>query len=304
MCILKSLPTSKERKKFGKKISWSVLRDPLLISSGLGLGFEWTEVGPLSLVLIFPLLNPTPRKHDTDFGALLEWFFHSTTMLSRFISRPSSHLRLLTLVLSYSKSSLSSPPFSSSSNFLVCNPNLTAPFRFSRNFSNDRNGDGDDITKDPSIPRSWSFTTENGNDDDADSLFGAQGGDLSGIADEEAVKSETVSAVGSDDQSLDLKEDGGDIFADIDKEFGSKKESVGGGGEEWATVEGYEPWTLGDDEGKEEIFDFGGVKEISTLGGDEELEKERGEADKQLAKEEEELSMTMKGKIMKKIVIF
>ncbi|KAJ8618245.1 hypothetical protein MRB53_014431 [Persea americana] len=212
-------------------------------------------------------------------------------MLSRFISRPSSHLRFLTLALSSS----SNPSFSSSSSkFSFCNnPNL----KFSRNFSNDRNGDGDDPQKHPSIPPSWSFSPENDNDAE-DSLFGAGGGDLSGIADEEAFRSEAPSAVGSDDgDSWDRKEDGGDIFADIDKEFGSKKES-GGGGDEWATAEGYEPWTIGEDEGKEEIFQIGGGMEgVSSFvrGGDEGVETESSEADKQIAKEEEELSMTLKG---------
>lgn len=223
-------------------------------------------------------------------------------MLSRFISRPSSHLRFLTLALSSS----SNPSFSSSSssNFPFCNnPNPKSHFKFSRNFSNDRNGDGDDPRKHPSVPPSWSFPPENDNDAD-DSLFGAGGGDLSGIADEEAVRSETASAVGSDDgDSWDTEEERGDIFADIDKEFRSKKESGGGGGNDWPTAEGYEPWTIGEDGGKEEIFQIGVSSSVGG-GGDEGVETESSEADKQIAKEEEELSMTLKGKALEKIVNF
>lgn len=109
------------------------------------------------------------------------------------------------------------------------------------------------------------------------------------------MRSETASTVGSDDgDSWDTEEERGDIFADIDKEFRSKKESGGGGGNDWPTAEGYEPWTIGEDGGKEEIFQIGVSSSVGG-GGDEGVETESSEADKQIAKEEEELSMTLKG---------
>lgn len=214
-------------------------------------------------------------------------------MISRFISRSSSHFRILTRVYFSSTPSLSPLPPSSKFRFYDRNPKLLIDL--SRSFSsigNNENGDG----KDPLISQSWKFTPENEGDDDPDSVFKAEEGDLSGIADEEAVRKGVISSIGSDDDSWDSKEKDKDIFEDIDKEFGLKKD--GGGEEEWETAEGYKPWTF-EEEGKEEVEDVFGIdgeaEEISSIGGDEGLDPEASEANELLRKEEVELSATIKG---------
>ncbi|KAF8380204.1 hypothetical protein HHK36_027686 [Tetracentron sinense] len=209
-------------------------------------------------------------------------------MLSRFISR-SSHLRFLTLISSRNPS-LSSPPPP------LCNPNFSFIFESSRCFSSNRKKNGDGASKDQSTSNSWRFSPEN--DNAAASIFGDDDGNLARIADGDGdleVGSEKISAVGSqaDDESwLKDSTEKGDIFDGIDKEFETKN---GDGSNEWETAEGYKPWSFGGEEKEEEVFDLGeGIVALPSVG-DERVERETSEADKQLEKEEQELSVVLKG---------
>lgn len=83
--------------------------------------------------------------------------------------------------------------------------------------------------------------------------------------------------------------EGGDIFEAIDKELASKR----GDGDEWETAEGYEPWTLGEEE--KEVFESGGrggMEGLSAIEGD---VAETGDDSKNLEEEEQRLSATLKG---------
>ncbi|XP_058069352.1 small ribosomal subunit protein uS9m [Magnolia sinica] len=209
-------------------------------------------------------------------------------MLSRFISRP-SNLRLLTLTTLSSSNIISHHP--SSSNIHCPFPYLTSLSYPSRSFStDDRNNNNNGNGRDPSsIPQHWTFSPE----ESSESVFGSEDASLSGIADED----DAISTVGSqDDDEGVVKEEkgGGDIFEEIDREFGSKKGSV----EEWETAEGYEPWSLGE-EGKEEIFESGGggIEGLSAVDGvgPEIIGPEINEEDKQLEEEERGLSATLQG---------
>lgn len=78
------------------------------------------------------------------------------------------------------------------------------------------------------------------------------------------------------------------------------------GEEEWATAEGYKPWSLVDEEDKEDVF---GLKEdiarevgetgvessTSTSSGADGAEKERIEEATRLQREEQELTAILKG---------
>ncbi|XP_010937627.1 small ribosomal subunit protein uS9m [Elaeis guineensis] len=227
-------------------------------------------------------------------------------MLSGLISRPLHlrlPLRLLTLTLVSSPhhlfSSSSSPPVRPPPPplFPLRDPNPSFYPQSLRTFSTNRgdegrgNGDG-----------TWKFSPEN---DEVDSVFGEEEGSLAGIAEggEDVFGSEATAGAGlkggdpwSQDSTLEKK---GDIFGEIDREFASKEEVGGGGEDEWETAEGYKPWTLGEEEEKEGLFDAGGEGELGIEGiGDgriEDLEKERIEEQKQLEKKEQELLATLKG---------
>ncbi|XP_042498619.1 30S ribosomal protein S9, mitochondrial [Macadamia integrifolia] len=155
--------------------------------------------------------------------------------------------------------------------------------------------DGDDGNKGPTHSSSWKFSPHG--QDDEGSIFVNEDGDsnLSGITDSsDVLDAESIPAGGADarDESW-LKDptEKGDIFEEIDKEFGLKK---GSGGDEWETAEGYVPWNFVD-ESKEEVFDIGeSVEGLSSIG-DEKLETERSEEGKQLEQEEQELSVQLKG---------
>ncbi|KAF8409792.1 hypothetical protein HHK36_005871 [Tetracentron sinense] len=207
-------------------------------------------------------------------------------MLSRFISRP-SHLRFLTLISSRNPSLSSSSPLPSSPSPL-CNHTFSFILESSsRRFSSNRHNNGGGSSKDQST---WKISPEN--DNDLDSVFGDDDGNLSGIAD--GVGSKKISAVGSKaDEESWLKDstEKGDIFDGIDKEFGSKN------GDEWETAEGYKQWSFVDEEKGEEVFDLGeGIEALPSVE-DESVERETSEAHMQLEKEEQALSLVLKAPI-------
>nr|CAD1827396.1 unnamed protein product [Ananas comosus var. bracteatus] len=78
----------------------------------------------------------------------------------------------------------------------------------------------------------------------------------------------------------------GDVFEDIDREVALKEGGGGVGEEEWGTVEGYKPWTLGEDEETGDVF---GTEET------EEAEKDVAYEKQKLEEREKELLETLKG---------
>ncbi|XP_008228403.1 PREDICTED: uncharacterized protein LOC103327817 [Prunus mume] len=120
-----------------------------------------------------------------------------------------------------------------------------------------------DNGKGPSQSDVWKLSQET--DGKFDPLFGESSGDVSGVADS-----------GEADSWLKEK-----------------------GGEEWETVEGYKPWSLGEEE-KSDLFDIGeGVQTVAATDGEirrssrEEIDK--AEEAKRLEKEEQELTAVLKG---------
>ncbi|XP_057968369.1 small ribosomal subunit protein uS9m isoform X2 [Malania oleifera] len=190
-------------------------------------------------------------------------------MLSRFISKP-SHLRFLTLLSS--KPQYPKPLHSSLSS------KRTSILSLSRYFStNHSNGDGN--AKGQSKSTFWKKSPEN--DQTGDSVFRNDSGSFASVTDGGAV----------DTPWSNEKSEEGDVFENIDKEFGAKD-----GGEVWATMEGYKPWTLGDEEKDDDVFDIGdAMQEIDGVEGEIRVESERREEDKLLEKEEEELKAVLKG---------
>lgn len=123
-----------------------------------------------------------------------------------------------------------------------------------------------DNGKGPSQSDVWKLSQET--DGKFDPLFGESSGDVSGVADS--------GEAGEADSWLKEK-----------------------GGEEWETVEGYKPWSLGEEE-KSDLFDIGeGVQTVAATDGEirrssrEEIEK--AEEAKRLEKEEQELTAVLKG---------
>ncbi|XP_043713701.1 30S ribosomal protein S9, mitochondrial [Telopea speciosissima] len=161
-------------------------------------------------------------------------------------------------------------------------------------FSSSGEKDGDDGNKGPTSSSSWRFSPDG--QDDEGSIFGNEdsNGNLSGITYSNGILDESIPAGGaeaSDESWLKDPTEKGNIFEEIDKEFGLKK---GGVSDEWATAEGYVPWNFVD-ESKEEVFDIEQSVEGLSGIGDEKLETESSEEDKQLEREEQELSVQLKG---------
>ncbi|XP_059435220.1 small ribosomal subunit protein uS9m [Corylus avellana] len=78
------------------------------------------------------------------------------------------------------------------------------------------------------------------------------------------------------------------------------------GDEEWATAEGYKPWSLVEEEDKDDLFGFkeevvrevgetGVESSYSTTSGGDDAEKERAEEAMRLQREEQELTAILKG---------
>ncbi|XP_010277025.1 PREDICTED: 37S ribosomal protein S9, mitochondrial [Nelumbo nucifera] len=212
-------------------------------------------------------------------------------MLTRFISG-FSHRRLLSLASSRNFCLPSQP--SNHSHLPPFNPNYNFILESFRCFSSNRKDNGGGATKDSSTSTSWRFSPDNHNDED--SLFRDGEGSLAGISDGDAYcgvgseKTTTVESQGNDESWSKDSTEKGDIFSEIDKEFGSKKSD---GNDEWETAEGYRPWSFVDED-RDEVFDLGVVEALPSIG-DEGLERKRSEADKQLEKEEQELLGTLKG---------
>ncbi|RWW73760.1 hypothetical protein BHE74_00018328 [Ensete ventricosum] len=223
-------------------------------------------------------------------------------MLARFVSHrvPFRFVALTTVASSRLRRATSSPPplrplptfFGTLTPLPLSDPNSTF-VQSLRSFSSNR-GDDDD--------GDWKFTPQS---DEVGSVFGEEEGDLAGIADAAEGGSEAAAA-GADVKGEDLWEKGPvtegkeDIFGDIGREFVVKEGGVREGNEEWETVEGYKPWTLGDDDEKGDLFGFGeegeaGIEGIDD-GGVEDLDKARADEQKRLEKKEEELLATLKGK--------
>ncbi|KAL5994406.1 hypothetical protein ACLOJK_024456 [Asimina triloba] len=199
--------------------------------------------------------------------------------------RATFNLRSLNLTLASISSSIPTARPPPSSNLRLAIPYPTFIFPPPRNFSSDsrRGGDGDDRGP-PYVPQSWTLTPDD--DDDDSSVFGSGESDLSGIADDGA---SAVDGDGGDEVELKEEEEGGDIFEAIDKELASKR----GNGDDWETAEGYEPWTLGEEE--KEVFESGegiGMEGLSAIDGD---APETGEDHKKLEEEEQALTTTLKG---------
>ncbi|KAG0492194.1 hypothetical protein HPP92_005299 [Vanilla planifolia] len=217
-------------------------------------------------------------------------------MLARLFYRP-LHLRFIPITLALAK-----PTFSPSL-FQFHSPSPTSPqslapdtwsiLHHCRPWSSNR-GDGrgkDDET--------WKFTEEG---DESSSIFGEEERDLSGFADgpEEAFESPEVAAATAGSVTKhwdDSAAVGGkkDIFEDIDREMVSKK---GDEEDEWKTAEGYKPWSLGEDEGREDVFNIEDeTGAIEGIEGDmiDELDKEASEEQEKLQKREQELLDTLKG---------
>ncbi|KAK1266176.1 hypothetical protein QJS04_geneDACA000377 [Acorus gramineus] len=193
-------------------------------------------------------------------------------MLARSLYRP-LRLRLQTLTLS--SRTPSSPPLPPSPRFPLPSPTFTSHFiprAFSAGGTNNGGDDGG----------GWRLSPDN-DGVDSSSVFGEEGGELSGIGagDEPSGGAETLDWKGGK---------GGDVFGEIDQVF---KSGGGGGVEEWETAEGYKPWTF-DEEGKAVGIEFeggAGLEGISGVGG----EAVMVGTDKELEKEERELTAVLKG---------
>lgn len=77
-------------------------------------------------------------------------------------------------------------------------------------------------------------------------------------------------------------------------------EENGAAEDDWLTADGFEPWKLGEDEGKDDLFDFGesagAVAETKGDGDVEGLKTEMTEEQlRALEKEEKELTEIVKG---------
>lgn len=99
---------------------------------------------------------------------------------------------------------------------------------------------------------------------------------------------------GGGEAELKEEEESGDIFEAIDKKLESKRD----GGDVWETAEGYEPWTLGEEE--KDVFDSGvggGMEALSGIGGDLPATSEADEDKEKLEEEKRALTATIKGAI-------
>ncbi|KAK6945556.1 Ribosomal protein S9 [Dillenia turbinata] len=207
------------------------------------------------------------------------------TMLSRFISisRQTHHLCLLTLTSSPNLN----PPFP------FPNPNPSFFPKPSLFFSTDRNNKSHDGNnrKDQFNSNIWEISSEN--EDINSSLFDENDG-------LRASPSEETESWLKDSKTE--REEGSNIFEGINKEFGGegKKVTV----DDWATADGYKPWSFADEE--KDVFGIragdGVVQQQEMEGGgvgdaDEKTVESQGkEEDAQLEQEEQALMAVLKGK--------
>ncbi|OAY78980.1 E3 ubiquitin-protein ligase SHPRH [Ananas comosus] len=203
-------------------------------------------------------------------------------MLRQLFSRPLP-LRLQTLTLLSSSSSSSPLPPPPRPNprlpFSGRDPTRSFLLRSLRFYSASRGDGGDDDDG------TWKLSPEF---DEVDSVFGdiTEGGEEAFVSEavEDAVKGFTG---GSGDPWAEgaASDSKGDVFEDIDREVASKEGGRGVGEEEWGTIEGYKPWTLGEDEETGDVF---GAEEI------EEAEKDVADEKQKLEEREKELLETLK----------
>jgi len=143
-------------------------------------------------------------------------------------------------------------------------------------FSSDNNSNSNDGKFDQSASTPWNISRQS--EGKFDQLFTQESGDLAGI-----------SPAGEDDESR--------LRASEEKTRGEA---------EWATAEGYKPWSLVEEEDKDDVFglkeeevgETGGESSTSTTSGGDDAEKERSEEASRLEREEQELTAILKGTSM------
>ncbi|KAA8539942.1 hypothetical protein F0562_026634 [Nyssa sinensis] len=242
-----------------------------------------------------PTLKPPTAAKPLAFPIPLSRVSFST-MLSRFISRP-SHLRLLTLIVSQNTFLNPKPHPLRTLHPPIRSPNFSFFFGISRCFSSNRknNGDGNNKTsQDQPAATSdlWKLSADN--DQSVDSVFGEDSGSFEGIVGGD------VSADGErpeDDTWLKDSTEGADnddIFQGIDKDIGEN--NIGVVDDDWATADGYKPWSLADEEKGDDLFNIEeGISEMVDVRVDEKVEIQKSEEDQQLEREEKELTVVLKG---------
>ncbi|GMH13313.1 hypothetical protein Nepgr_015154 [Nepenthes gracilis] len=226
-------------------------------------------------------------------------------MLLRFITKPTRHLCSLSVTLSAHfqtqaqssvllpsrliSSSVASPLSTRNLNFAFASLNIRL---LSTNQNNNNNNNNEDRQATSDI---WRFSTENDNTDN--SIFGTDddsAGISEGNTERELKGQDSVWSVESGPTGE------GDIFERVDKEFsesGDAGDAIAND-DGWATAPGYKPWSLGEEEKLEDVFDIGdvgGMREIGSIGEVKDGEKQNSEEDKQLEKEEQMLNAVLKG---------
>ncbi|KAL7003460.1 hypothetical protein U1Q18_004614 [Sarracenia purpurea var. burkii] len=211
-------------------------------------------------------------------------------MIDRLITRI-SHFRLLTRISSLNHfSNPQSHQHFRTSLLPIPSPNsnssIFAPRCFSSNRKNDSGNNSNDQT--PSTSDLWKLSSEN---DHADSVFGEDSGTLEGISGSDGRPEEEESWLRASPDGVDTEED---IFKVVDNDVGGTE--IGDVGENWATADGYKPWTLAEEEKVDDVFEIGEkVSEMRVGGGDERIDIEKSEDDRKLEEEEKALSAVLKG---------
>ncbi|GAB4856711.1 hypothetical protein Ancab_014626 [Ancistrocladus abbreviatus] len=223
-------------------------------------------------------------------------------MLLCTIIRPSRHLCPISFILHTHFHAQAKPPTLLPSLFVtssfvsrVSTPGLTVSFAFLnlRLFASNQNNNNKDRTDSSDLRK---LSSENDNIDN--SIFGEDDGVVAGIVEgntEKDLKSQGAS------WAMDTGENGkGNIFEGVHEEFRDPGGTSDGvmNDDEWTTAAGYKPWTLGEEDKLEDVFDIGevgGVGEMGSVFEDIEGERQKSEENKQLEKEEQILSDVLKG---------
>lgn len=205
-------------------------------------------------------------------------------MLSRLIPKP-SHFRRFLLIPSKSLS-YPQPHFT----YSASTPHFGT---FSKYFST--NGDNNNNGKGQSISSFWKDFRES--EGKYDARFAEDSGSLAGFNDmDEGTKAPTSKGQWwLEEKGLD-NEDEDALFKGVDK----KAEEKGGrfGDHQWMGAEDLKPWTLRE-EGKEDVFNFQDVvRDVGKFSPDSgPVEGERSEDAEKLEKEEQALTVVLKGKL-------
>ncbi|KAI3458120.1 hypothetical protein Pfo_014783 [Paulownia fortunei] len=179
------------------------------------------------------------------------------------------------------------PLFSNPTNYF--SPKTPHFYFFSTKGKNGKSGD-DSATSTTDL---WKMSSEV--DQDIESVFSVDSGNLEGI----------------DNQNGDVMKNGDDKIGGVERKgwnfgggsifSGVEENGAGGGKEEWATAEDYQPWSFsveGKEGAEEDVFGVeaeGGEIGFSGLGDGEGDGIEKSEQEKQLESEEKALTAVLKG---------